>query len=256
MNGNMIHLQMVGELIFFVLLMLMLALYAFISRLTMKPFKITTPKKILVPTERRKGVIVVFGASGVTGIATIKALLKENYNVVGMGRQYGRWVETVNGEKLGSYLQTGQLQWQKVDVRLHREIRTALEATQKVLGKIDACINASVIKPNFDPLVDTISTALDGSDISVRLPGAYSDSYRGRYDLYREGTPGNENSFFTNLVGLLNLNRIEQEMAIGRIVNPANIDPLSDALTKLLTQLDPHRTITISFDDIEHIVIL
>lgn len=231
----------------------MLCFYTFISRILASPSLYVAPKKNLIATEKRNGVIVIFGASGSTGISTIESFLRENYNVIGMGRQYGRWVEAVSGARLESYLQSGQLQWQKVDVRLHRDVRTALESVQRVIGKIDICINLSVIKPNFDPLVDTISTALDGGDISIRLPGAYSQSYRGRYDLHREGSPGNENSFFTNLVGLLNLNRVEQELGIGKIVNPANIDDLSDALTKLLSKLDPHRTITLSFESNKNI---
>jgi NAD(P)-dependent dehydrogenase (short-subunit alcohol dehydrogenase family) len=202
----------------------------------------------------------------------VEELLKLDYIVVGVGRRYGRWVETLqekcpcvsitenrnllglrsseNSQEKDSFIydaiKDGKLHWLKADVRIHREIERTIEEVKKVYGTIDLAVNISVINKDTDYLKDAISTARDGEDIYIRLPGAYKPEYIGRYGLYRNGSPGSEHSLFTNLVGIINLNKVEKENGVKLIINPDQVDELTNALTKKLTELDPDGTITLN----------
>lgn len=243
---------MVGELLFILVLFSLLIVYVLISRFTL-PKTITLPKQdplSIVPIE--KGLIIVFGGSGDMGVSLTKKLLERGYNVINVSRRNSRWMESIVKNSLQPYVNNKKLQWIKADVRLYREITNALDMVSK-LGPIDACVNISTIKPNFDLLKDSIPTSRDGSDIFLRLPGAYSESYHGRYDLYREGSPGNEHSLFTNLIGVMNLNRSQQEKNVRKIFNPTGVDELADTLVKMLSKLDPDRTFNLPLEDINTI---
>jgi NAD(P)-dependent dehydrogenase (short-subunit alcohol dehydrogenase family) len=220
------------------------------------PKTITLPKnKQLIPTKIEKGLVVVFGGSGEIGMSITKKLLTEKYTVINVSRRKSRWIEGVIKNNLQSYVSDGQLQWVKADVRIYKEIVSAMKIITK-LGSIDTCINISIIKPNSDLLNDNIPTLRDDRDLFLRLPGAYDHEYNGKYDLHREGSPGNEHSLFTNLIGMLNLNKSQKEFKIEKIINLNGIDELSDTLLSQIGKRDPNNVFNVSLDEIQNILSL
>lgn len=244
---------MIGEILSISIILLLLIIFVIISHITF-PKTITLPKnKPLIFSKIEKGLIVVFGGSGEIGMSITKKLLKEKYTVINVSRRKSRWIEGVIKNNLHTYVSDGQLQWVKADVRIYREIVNAMKIISK-LGSIDICINISIIAPNSDLLTDNIPTSRDGSDLFLILPGAYNHKYNGKYDLHREGSPGNEHSLFTNLIGMLNLNKAQKEFGINKIINLNGIDELSDTLLSQIGKRDPDNVFNISLDKIENIL--
>lgn len=243
-----------------------LLIVIYIHSIILKPIKPYKPYYTIEDSyKNNKKIAIIFGASGELGIKIVTDLLKSNYTVIGVGRRYNKWVETIQIKcpsinitndnllktdiklKDNTYLYDAiidkRLHWLKADVRISSEIEKVIKETLRIYDHIDLAVNISIIDKKVDYLKEIISTTRDKDDIYIRLLGAYISEYNGRYGLNRIGSPGNEHPFFTNLVGIINLNRIEKEFGVKKIINPNNVDELTDALTKKLSELDSDGTI-------------
>lgn len=174
-------------------------------------------------------VYVVFGASGRMGIKFMKEIAKlDDRIIVGISRQSCRWEKILkdNPELVG------KVQWMRCDSRLYKEVEGLFGEILKLYGRIDAVLFMSVIAGETNIINLPISTCRNSDDCFIKLPGAYTIKYKGQSKLFREGAPGTEHPFFTNFVGLANLNRAATQFKVKTRVNPTDTNPFSDLLVK------------------------
>lgn len=183
-----------------------------------------------VALEKDTPVYVVFGASGKHGINFMHEIagLEKDRVIVAVSRQSCRW-EKISEEHPEF---NGKVQWMRCDTRLQKEVDDTFSYILKTYGRIDAVIFMSVIAGENDIIKRPISTCRNNNDCFIKLPGAYNLKYKGSSKLYRLGSPGTEHPFFTNFVGLANLNRAANKYKVKVRVNPIGVSPYADLLVR------------------------
>lgn len=165
-------------------------------------------------------VAVVIGASGENGIVLVKRFLTEGYTVIAASRSETRWHSVVMKNK---WQMNKQLYWRRLDVRVLQKVKDFFDEVKNTYSTIDIAANAFMIK---DTGSGTPSTILEGDQVLLRMPNGYNQSSNLGVNLQEE------NSFFTNFIGLWNVMEIEKKHNVVKILNPSNVSPTTNALVK------------------------
>lgn len=202
-------------LLLFILFCSFLFILLFVHSLIYVP----PPRQVHLPIQKGEKVAVVIGATGSVGIELVNRFLSEGYTVIASSRKEGRWrvvVKEQNWEKV----MNSTLFWRPVDVRVSRKVEDLFQEISSIYPTIDVAANAFMIQETGS----VPSTIVEGDSILIRLPSAYNQPNNLGLNMNQE------NSFFTNFIGLWNTIQVEKKYNVKRIMNPKQVSPTTDAL--------------------------
>src|SRR5438132_3992158 len=177
------------------------------------------PRSVHLPFQKGEKVAVVIGATGTVGIEYIKQFLAEGYTVIAASRREGRWNALV--KEMGWDPQMNvSLFWRKVDVRVLRSVKALFDEISATHPNIDVAVNCFMIQDTFS----LPTTFVEDDSILIRMPNGYNQQHNLGVNM------NSENSFFTNFIGLWNVNEVQKKHGIQKIINPSHINPPTDAL--------------------------
>ncbi len=170
-------------------------------------------------------VVVVFGGTGTKGSRIAEEFLFQGAQVVVVSRRKQRFLN----------LKNPKLAWLRCDIRLHSEIEAALSKIKATYGKIDVAINACMTEPSQEgnelSLNFPFITRRDRDNIVLKIPSV--PSVLSVPKLQDSGAQTRMDTYlFMNLIGISNLNYIEQTNLIPVVVNAETQSSLRDALFK------------------------